>query len=98
MGDTDPQRLADRFEGEADAMEHQADKVQGAVEEARQDWQRKRADQSVPGAPPEPEERAEPDEQSSPGPEAPPEESAPGEAETAAEGGAGPPADTGNGE
>ena len=77
------------------------------AQELAQDWERKRADAQAPGAPPDPgemgaRERGEPvkepsgesEEESSPGPEAPPQGAEPSQAEAAAEGAAGPPADT----
>lgn len=52
----DPERLADELEREADRLERESSKLGEEVETVRQDWQRKRGDQSVPGAnPPDPE-------------------------------------------
>jgi hypothetical protein len=74
MSDTDPKELADRLECEADELERRSGELEGRVRAVVEDWKRKRADQSVPGAPP---------------PEG-------HEDEDAAEGGAGPRADTGD--
>lgn len=46
---------ADRLEHEADEMQARAEAVGEDADEVRQDWERKRRDPSVPGAP-EPEE------------------------------------------
>jgi hypothetical protein len=52
-----PERAADRFIRETDDMEERSEKLHEGIDEVRQDWERKRADQSVPGAnPPESEE------------------------------------------
>jgi hypothetical protein len=59
-----------------------------------EDWQRKRADQSVPGAPAPEGREDDTQEEGSPAPEAPPPEAGPGDAETPSEGAAGPPSDT----
>jgi hypothetical protein len=48
--------LADDLEAEADRLEEHTDEVEGRIEDAREDWDRKRSDTSVPGAsPPTPE-------------------------------------------
>lgn len=52
MGETDPEKLADHLEDEADDLERHRDELEQRTEDAAQDWQRKRADPSVPGAPP----------------------------------------------
>lgn len=52
MGETDPEKLADHLEEEGDDLERQRDKLEQQTEDAAQDWQRKRADPNVPGAPP----------------------------------------------
>ena len=41
---------ADRVERELDAMQHESDELEGRIEETRTDWERKKADESVPGA------------------------------------------------
>jgi len=98
MADTDPTRLADQREHEADKLQRRSDELAGEVQDVSQDWERKRADPSVPGAPPH--ERPEADEgdeaSESPAPEAPPEGAGPFSAETASEGAVGPPADSGS--
>lgn len=52
MAEKDPEKLADELEREADRLECHSAEVGKGAEEARQDWARKRADESVPGAPP----------------------------------------------
>ena len=52
MAERDPHRLSEALDRGADELERQSEKLERQVEEARQDWQRKRADESVPGAPP----------------------------------------------
>lgn len=54
MTPEDPGRLADELEHEADRLERQGREVQGHIDQTRQDWESKRADQSVPGANPPP--------------------------------------------
>lgn len=46
------EKLADDLEQQADDLERHSDELQQRTEEASQDWQRKRRDQNVPGAPP----------------------------------------------
>ena len=46
-----PHELADELEREADRLEHHSDELADKVAEVRQDWERKRGDPSVPGAP-----------------------------------------------
>ena len=41
---------ADRVERELDSMQHESEKLEGRIEETRTDWERKKADESVPGA------------------------------------------------
>jgi hypothetical protein len=63
------QQAADRLAREADRMEQRSGELGAEIEQARSDWQRKRADQKVPGAnPPEGQEGA-PEEASFPGKE-----------------------------
>ena len=52
MNERDPEQLARELEREADELARRSDRVEGEIAEARDDWERKRADQSVPGAPP----------------------------------------------
>jgi len=48
--------LADDLEAEADRLEKHGNEVEGRIDEARDEWDRKRSDTSVPGAnPPTPE-------------------------------------------
>lgn len=41
---------ADRLEAEVDQLEHRSDALGEEIDEAREDWERKKADDSVPGA------------------------------------------------
>lgn len=41
---------AEELEREADKMEQESERVKGRVDEARNDWESKEADQQVPGA------------------------------------------------
>jgi len=51
--DADPQKLSDALEREAKELERDSSELQDQIDETRQDWKRKRADEGVPGAPPE---------------------------------------------
>jgi hypothetical protein len=70
MPERNPHELADRFEQEADRLQQESDRVGHEVASAREDWERKRADPSIPGAAPEevPEGERQPE---SPAPQAP---------------------------
>jgi hypothetical protein len=48
----DPRKLSDALEREADQLERHSRELESKLEETRQDWERKRADEGVPGAPP----------------------------------------------
>jgi len=50
MDERDPQELAGELEQEGEKLESHSSELEDRVKEARQDWQRKRADESVPGA------------------------------------------------
>ncbi len=52
MEETDHDALADQLEAEADKLQQHSDEIGHGVKDAREDWQRKRADPGVPGAPP----------------------------------------------
>ena len=53
------QQAADRLAREVDRMEQRSDELGAEIEQARSDWQRRRADDKVPGAiPPESQEGA----------------------------------------
>jgi hypothetical protein len=52
MAETDPQRLADQLEDEADELEERSRKLGQETDEAAKEWEQKRADPGVPGAPP----------------------------------------------
>jgi hypothetical protein len=52
MAETDPEELADHLEEEADDLERHSDELGRRTEDVSQDWQRKRSDPGVPGAPP----------------------------------------------
>jgi hypothetical protein len=102
MDENDPMKLADARQREADDLESRSERLAGEVKETRTDWERKRADDNVPGAPPltdirdaagqHPSEAAAGEQ--SPAPQAPPPEEGPAAAETPPEGATGDPADT----
>ena len=48
----DPHELADALEHQVDELERESQAIRGQVEETREDWKRKRADENVPGAVP----------------------------------------------
>jgi hypothetical protein len=95
MSENDPERLADAREREAAELQQQSDRLAEDVSDARDDWERKRADEGVPGAPPHEKSPAadEGDAADSPDPNAPPPGAGPSEAEMPEEGAGGPPAD-----
>jgi hypothetical protein len=49
----DVEKVAARFEREADDLQKRSEEVGDHIETTRQEWQRKRGDSSVPGAVPE---------------------------------------------
>ena len=51
---TEHQEQADRLEREADDMEQRSERLESEISGARADWERKVADESVPGTPPAP--------------------------------------------
>ena len=52
MAETDPDRLADQLEDEADELERRSQELKQETDDVAQEWERKRADEAVPGAPP----------------------------------------------
>lgn len=52
MTEEDPQQLVRRLERETDELERHGSEVKDAVKETREDWERKRRDENVPGAQP----------------------------------------------
>jgi len=52
---TEHEEKADRLEGQADEMEERSKRLGEDISGAREDWQAKKADDSVPGTPPAPE-------------------------------------------
>jgi hypothetical protein len=56
MAEKDPDKLADELEDEADELERRSQKLKEETEDVAQDWERKRSDEGVPGAPPPPDE------------------------------------------
>lgn len=52
MTEDDPQKLSQAFDRETDELERQGQEVKGEIEGTREDWERKRRDENVPGAPP----------------------------------------------
>jgi hypothetical protein len=53
MAESDHEQIANRLEDESAALEHHVRELQSEIENARHEWERKRADPAVPGAPPE---------------------------------------------
>jgi hypothetical protein len=51
MAETDPEKLADHLEDEAEDLEQRSKKLEKDTDEAAQEWERKRSDPNVPGAP-----------------------------------------------
>ncbi|HEY2651930.1 MAG TPA: hypothetical protein VGI50_08415 [Solirubrobacteraceae bacterium] len=51
MVEQDPEQLADALESEAERLERHSHELQERVDAARQAWEHKRRDESVPGAP-----------------------------------------------
>jgi hypothetical protein len=47
----DHEKRAEDLEREADELEEHSDEVEGEIDEAKRDWESKKADPSVPGAP-----------------------------------------------
>lgn len=58
MAQEDPDKLADELGRDADRLQEGADELGRQVDQTRQDWERKRRDEGVPGAPPPSEEEA----------------------------------------
>jgi hypothetical protein len=52
MAEKDPGKLADHLEEEADDLEQRSEKLKEQTKDVAQEWERKRADPGVPGAPP----------------------------------------------
>jgi hypothetical protein len=52
MEETDHDALADQLEAEAGKLQQHSDELGDEVKDTREDWERKRADAGVPGAPP----------------------------------------------
>jgi hypothetical protein len=96
MEERDVERLADGLQRKADELGRRGDELQDRAQGVGEDWDRKRTDQSIPGAPPPEDSEDEAHERQQPEPDAQPPDAGPSEAETASEGGAGPPGDTGD--
>ncbi len=58
MSEDDAGRLADELEQTADELERHSKELGEQTDDVRQDWERKRADESVPGAPAPPQDEA----------------------------------------
>jgi len=46
------ERQADELESELDDMDKRVENLEGEIDETRKDWERKKGDSGVPGAPP----------------------------------------------
>lgn len=55
MAETDPEGLAERLEDKADDLEQRSEELGERTQDVSQEWERKRSDPAVPGAPPPPE-------------------------------------------
>lgn len=69
----DPESLADELEDEADRLEQRSKELGEDISDVKQDWERKRSDEAVPGANPSAEGE---DETSGQGEDVPPEREA----------------------
>jgi predicted nucleic acid-binding Zn-ribbon protein len=49
---TEYERQADELESELDDMDERVDELAGDIKDTREDWERKKGDSAVPGAPP----------------------------------------------
>jgi hypothetical protein len=73
--DTDPERLADELDEQADELRGRSEHLEEKVIEVRREWEQKRSDPNVPGADPPAEEEKKDDESvqgEDQGPETPP--------------------------
>ncbi len=70
-----PEKLADELQGQADELQDKSADLEQEIGDVKQDWERKRADESVPGAPP----RHEDVERDEPGDDVNPEDAGRGE-------------------
>ena len=52
MAETDPEGLANHLEDEVDDLEQRSQELGQQTEDVSQEWERKRSDPAVPGAPP----------------------------------------------
>src|SRR5437899_2526554 len=95
MPQDDPQELADQLEHETDRMQSESERLGREVTSAREDWERKRADSNVPGAPPSESPQSDEDQPESPAPQTPPPDEGTSAAEEASELEVGPSADPG---
>jgi hypothetical protein len=93
MQQPDHEPLADQLEHEAAELQQQSEKLHGDVADVRDDWERKRREPNVPGAPEptDPEGDEDTTAEGSPAPQAPPPEEGPAQSDTAPEGAVGPP-------
>ncbi len=67
MASEDHEPLVEELESQADRLEQQGREVQDRIDETRQEWERKRADDGVPGANPPPRQSPPGEESPSPG-------------------------------
>lgn len=63
MRDTDARELADRLDEEVADLEHRSEELEQRTKDVAQDWQKKRSDPSVPGAPPDDDEDSDDDDE-----------------------------------
>jgi hypothetical protein len=69
MPESDPHELAGELERETARLEHEIERLGDEVSSARDDWEQKRSDTAIPGAPPteRPEGDEDPDASQTPG-------------------------------
>lgn len=63
MAEQDPEELSRALQRETDDLARHGQEVEDAIKKTREDWERKRRDETIPGAPP-----PEGDESPEPGP------------------------------
>ena len=57
---TEHQKRAKDLESELDEMEERSDRLESEIDDAREDWEHKKSDSGVPGAPPDPDDEGGP--------------------------------------
>ena len=52
MAEHDPEKLANALERESKELDRESQELKARIEKTSDDWERKRADDTIPGAPP----------------------------------------------